>query len=123
MIERAIAGFLLLAVALLAAYGLGRAHGGSAELERWEEQTAKVVARNSTAVARTNETTREIEQHALPELAAHKERAVAREKEAERAIAAVPILDDLRLPDDLRRVRDAQLAESRRVAEAPGAIH
>lgn len=121
MIGRSLAGLGLLLVALLAAYWLGRAHGGAAELDRWEARSAKVLERTRAAVASTDESTRQLELEVLPELAAHTERAYARAQEADRAIADAPHLDDLCLPDALRRVRDAQLAESRRAAEAAGA--
>ncbi|AOH36887.1 hypothetical protein BGP89_11415 [Luteimonas sp. JM171] len=120
MIERTLAGLALLLVALLAAYWLGRAHGGDAELARWEARSAKVLERTRTAVAATDETTRQLELEVLPELAAHTERAHARAQEADRAISDAPHLDALRLPDALRRLRDAQLTESRRAAEAAG---
>lgn len=120
VIQRALAGFGLLVAALLAAYVLGRAHGGAAELDRWEARSAQVLDRTRTAVATTDESTRQLELQTLPELAAHAERATARAQEADRALADAPHLDAMRLPDALRRVRDAQLAESRRAAEAAG---
>lgn len=122
MIQRTLAGLGLLVIALAAAYMLGRAHGGAAELERWEARSAKVVERTRTAVQDTDEATRRLELETLPELAAHAERAQVRKQEAARAISEIPVLDDLRLPADLQRVRDAQLTESRRIAEAARAV-
>lgn len=116
--QRILAAAVVLALVATIAYITGRKHGTSAADARWQQRIDATVEANRKAVQGTDATTADITRRTVPELAAHTERASARQKEVHRAIASDPNLDATVLPADLQRLRDAQRAESRRAAEA-----
>lgn len=121
MITRALAGLGVLALVAGGSYLAGRSHGVDAERTRWERRAEIVRERVRAEVVLIDEITFRIERVALPALAAHTERAAARAQETDRALASRPDLAALPLPDDLHRLRQQQVADSRRIAETQSA--